>query len=233
VADVTIPDGLAAKSGAIITKTWRLKNSGSGPWPQGVKLVHVDGPLVPLADAAVPLASAGEVVDISVPILLPEQPSRTKGVFRLATKEGEQFGHRVWVDVDVQKSIPPSVCAHPKCELAPHVNVMNNGGKFCCAMCKKADKTKKAPKHGPRCASSKKGLKAQTAPAKQSPKAKPTFKNSQNRQSTPAKKDAKPNFKYSTQLMQLQAMGFTDEDQLKELLSAASGNLTRVLAWLC
>jgi hypothetical protein len=43
VKDVTIFDGTEVAPNAKFTKIWRVSNSGTLAWPQGVQLVHIGG----------------------------------------------------------------------------------------------------------------------------------------------------------------------------------------------
>lgn len=43
VCDVSIFDGTELAPGTHFTKIWRLRNSGTAPWPSQTKLVNVDG----------------------------------------------------------------------------------------------------------------------------------------------------------------------------------------------
>ncbi|KAG6542949.1 hypothetical protein Mapa_015641 [Marchantia paleacea] len=106
VQDVTIFDGTELAPGTNFTKIWRLRNSGTLPWPVDTKLVHVGGDelgcvfIVPLELPERGLAP-GEEVEASVDLVAPEKPGRYVSHWRLASPSGPKFGHRVWVLIQV------------------------------------------------------------------------------------------------------------------------------------
>jgi len=109
VQDVTIFDGTELPPMTNFTKIWRLRNSGTLPWPVDTKLVHVGGDelgcvsIVPLELPARGL-NPGEEVEASVDLVAPEKPGRYVSHWRLASPMGPKFGHRVWVLIQVVKS---------------------------------------------------------------------------------------------------------------------------------
>ena len=105
VADVTPSSsrGVAVTPGATVVKTWQLKNDGTAAWPSGTRLVSVGGATFGVAaeGVEVPAAAAGATVDVSLTLTAPEAAGRHVGYWRLATRDGTRFGHRVWADVYV------------------------------------------------------------------------------------------------------------------------------------
>jgi hypothetical protein len=110
VADVTLADGSVVRPGEVIKKTWRIRNSGDQPWPKGVRIAHVGGDAFggPIEGVEVPLARAGEAVNVTVPLVMPQQPGRYTSYWRMLTPHpsNSKFGHRFWVTVNVVA--PPS-----------------------------------------------------------------------------------------------------------------------------
>jgi len=41
--DVTIPDGTEVKGGETLKKSWKIRNTGTCPWDEGFRLVHIGG----------------------------------------------------------------------------------------------------------------------------------------------------------------------------------------------
>jgi hypothetical protein len=105
VADVTLADGSVVRPGELIKKTWRIRNSGEHQWPKGVRIAHVGGDAFggPLEGVEVPLARAGEAVNVTVPLTMPTQPGRYTSYWRMLTPHpsNSKFGHRFWVTVNV------------------------------------------------------------------------------------------------------------------------------------
>jgi len=101
VQDVTIPDGTHMTAGTPFTKIWRFRNAGEIVWPASTKLIREDRSShfddvseVVLGHSIVP----GEVVDVAIELVAPEEAGRYVSFFRLNV-DGYAFGHRVWLDV--------------------------------------------------------------------------------------------------------------------------------------
>ncbi len=96
VADVTVPDYTSMDSGQNFVKTWRVRNSGTCPWPDDAQLAFVQGQAMG-APERVPVGSLapGATTDISVDMAAPEQDGVFKGVWRLAEKDGAVFGTKL------------------------------------------------------------------------------------------------------------------------------------------
>jgi hypothetical protein len=92
--------------GAKIVKAWRLKNEGPLSWPLGTKLIWVGGEALsaPATGIDVPSAAPGESVDIAVPFVAPNVEGRYTSYWRLKAPNAGRFGHRVWVDIFVERA---------------------------------------------------------------------------------------------------------------------------------
>jgi len=114
VQDVNIPDGSVVVPGTVV-KQWRLKNTGAAKWPEGSKIIFLRGARELLAEREefeVPLAEAGQVVEVAVPISVPEKAGNYSAYFQLADKDRTVFGHRFWVEFVVkeeEKRIQPAL----------------------------------------------------------------------------------------------------------------------------
>jgi len=83
-----------------LKKTWKIKNTGSEEWGEGVELVFVRGnETLPLAKR-IPVANTKpqESTEILAMIQIPKLAGRFSACFRLE-KNGQRFGPKVWVDV--------------------------------------------------------------------------------------------------------------------------------------
>lgn len=98
VQDVTVPDGTQFDNGEVFTKTWRLRNSGTCDWPEGTVLAFVSGSQMD-GPGSVPVGAVGvgETVDISVPLVAPQEPGRYTGLWALRVGETEIAGGQVTV----------------------------------------------------------------------------------------------------------------------------------------
>jgi len=119
VQDVNIPDGSVVGPGTVI-KQWKLKNAGSAKWPEGSKIIFLRGARELLSEREefeAPLAEPGQVVEVAVPLVVPEKPGRYSAYFQLADKDRNVFGHRFWVELVVkeeEKRIQPAPSAPAK-----------------------------------------------------------------------------------------------------------------------
>ncbi|MGB3717823.1 MAG: NBR1-Ig-like domain-containing protein [Candidatus Promineifilaceae bacterium] len=92
--DVTIPDDFEVAPGEVITKTWRVINSGSCSWSNGYGLVIVAGDklntleVIQIATEVAP----GEMIDISAQLTAPLKPGIYRGEWMLRDPDGRTFG---------------------------------------------------------------------------------------------------------------------------------------------
>jgi hypothetical protein len=105
VDDVNLPDGveLDLDEGKFHLKTWILGNNGSEAWPDGTKLVLVGGDediVYGTKSFPVPYAAPGEEVEVSA-LLRPVKRGKFRTTFRLKDPEGNEFGHWLWVEINV------------------------------------------------------------------------------------------------------------------------------------
>lgn len=99
VRDVTIPDGTQMAPGTVFTKTWRLMNTGSGPWLDETKLTWVGGLLLWAPEEVdVPRTWPGETVDVSVRMRVPDLPGSHRSNWQLCAG-GHCFGSEVYVQI--------------------------------------------------------------------------------------------------------------------------------------
>jgi hypothetical protein len=111
VSDVTLADGCVVRPNEKLSKTWRVRNSGAERWPAGTRIAHVGGDSLggPMEGVEVPLAAPGEAVNVTVPLVMPQQPGRYTSYWRMMTPypQNAKFGHRFWVTVNVVHAPPP------------------------------------------------------------------------------------------------------------------------------
>ena len=113
VGDIGIEDGARISAGAKFTKTWRLRNDGSDPWPQPLQLMHTGGGLDCVNVAvAVPPALPGQFVDVSVALQVP-QTAQGKVVSNWCLRSTDDKGCRtahlsLWVEIAVAPAVDRS-----------------------------------------------------------------------------------------------------------------------------
>lgn len=93
VTDVTLPDCSAVAQGATVTKTWRLRNTGTVPW-QGYVLRRLDDQsgrdvCQTIKDVPVAATRPGATVDISTSVTTPRTQGLCYGRFKLVDASGE------------------------------------------------------------------------------------------------------------------------------------------------
>merc|ERR1719319_932245 len=100
VCDVTLPDRTYYPTDTVLTKTWRMRNSGESAWGDGVSLVFFKGCESLTLEKRYPVknARAGEEVEVSAVLKTPNKKGRYCSYYRLQ-RNGEFFGPRVWVDI--------------------------------------------------------------------------------------------------------------------------------------
>merc|ERR1712196_535542 len=103
VKDVA-PRKTALSPGQPFTHSWRLCNNGRQPWGAITAKCTGGDPLIG-RDAVVNIDSGvapGDVVDVEVALVAPEQDGRYISYWRLHDDaSGIKFGDRIWVDVSV------------------------------------------------------------------------------------------------------------------------------------
>jgi uncharacterized protein YkwD len=102
IADVTIPDESNVTAGAVVTKTWRIQNTGTCIWWYGYTVGHyTEFDFGATVDVPVPYTNPGETADLSVDLLVPSLPGLYRGNFVIQNPEGlpiELEGDsRLWV----------------------------------------------------------------------------------------------------------------------------------------
>jgi len=259
VSDVTA-DGLQVRAGETLHKVWSIKNVGTAPWPVGTRLVFVGGDLAPESDgrwgcdaqgALVPYAAPGDVVHVSMDILVPNEAGRFRTTFRLQTNEGERFGPRVWIDVTVTEETKEEAKAETKGETKPEA---------------KAEGSVEAPVATPSAAAAPAPVEV-AAPAATAPSApaapqvseeerlaaelaaefraahvspavpvsasvQPAGASSSVSSASSSSVSSRSSFPYASELGYLHSMGFVDAALNRYLLLNNKGDLQRVVAWL-
>jgi next-to-BRCA1 protein 1 len=110
--DVTCPDGTVLSSGKAFDKVWKLRNGGSTKWPVGAVLSCVGGDKMQAPESVlIPSVLPGKSIDVSLRMVAPAKAGRYTGYWRLSTPDGNRFGQRLWVDINVMdpEELAPSV----------------------------------------------------------------------------------------------------------------------------
>ena len=94
VADVTIPDYMEIETGEDITKTWRIRNSGTTTWTTGYMLEFEKGEKLgaPTQISLPKEVKPGELVDISVEFTVPNATGEYASYWILKNDKNERVG---------------------------------------------------------------------------------------------------------------------------------------------
>ena len=110
--DVTLPDNTVVEPGQALVKTWRIRNSGDCTW-ENTSLVYASGELLgaPISNP-LPTIQAGEIVNISVNMVAPQNGGQYTSNWRLSKADGTIFGFGpaqkdyIWVTIKVDWKVP-------------------------------------------------------------------------------------------------------------------------------
>ncbi|KAI1336805.1 hypothetical protein F5Y15DRAFT_195448 [Xylariaceae sp. FL0016] len=119
----TVADGTVLPRNQTFEQTWVLRNEGTTPWPAGCSVKFVGGDYMGAVDPTHPagiheLVSAsesticynalnpGQECAFTVLMRTPDRDGKVISYWRLSTREGEKFGHKLWCDVTVQGQVP-------------------------------------------------------------------------------------------------------------------------------
>lgn len=129
----SVQDGTLFGPDHVFEQTWVLRNTGKVAWPAGCSVRFVGGDYMGFLDASHPAATRdveescestisyqsilpGEEYPFSVLMRTPRHPGRVVSNWRLTTKDGFRFGHRLWCDVVVETPkvvLPPPAAPEP------------------------------------------------------------------------------------------------------------------------
>jgi hypothetical protein len=111
LASETVADGTRFTPGTAFVKTWRMLNTGQTTWGTGYELVYVSDHQLSAPDkVSLPVnVPPGQVVDINVDMVAPNEHGTYKGFWRLRNPAGQFFGDLIWIEIVVGEtaSTPP------------------------------------------------------------------------------------------------------------------------------
>jgi len=203
VKDVTLADHTDVESGRVIRKVWALKNTGTAAWPEGTSLVFIGGPVTPATDAKV-----------TVPLAKPGETIELAVECKVPDRTGRAFGNfrlsttsglRFGAMIWVDVNVKPrsaSPLIKPSAPSAPVEPAKP------ATVNRVPSKEKETPKP----------VESKATPAPSTTPATPVV-------------DPKT-YKYRAELVQLQAMGYTETDLLMYLLGNNKGDVAKCVDWL-
>jgi len=98
VAHSLVEDNSSIPVGTKFLKSWRFRNIGSIPWPEGCSFIRVsklNNDLSAPESTVVPITGPYQEIDITVELKTPIVPGQYEVFFRLCTPWGKKFGQRV------------------------------------------------------------------------------------------------------------------------------------------
>lgn len=114
VTDVTIPDNTKLEKGQAFVKTWRIRNSGTCPWGEGTKLIHISGETFGApASVDVPSTAPDAQVDISVSMTAPTTPGTYRSDWQLQDPSGRAYGGVFYVQIVIEGPATPTPTVAP------------------------------------------------------------------------------------------------------------------------
>lgn len=115
----TVADGTVLPPNHTFEQTWVLRNEGTIPWPAGCSVKFVGGDYMGAIDPSHPagiheLVSAsestvcynglnpGQEFPFTVLMRTPDREGKVISYWRLTSRDGVKFGHKLWCDITVQ-----------------------------------------------------------------------------------------------------------------------------------
>lgn len=107
LADVTIPDDSQILANSAFSKTWRIRNSGSCPLPEGSVWAFTEGERMS-GNFSYPLPTLGvsETADISINLVAPTAPGTYTGYWQVRLPDGRILPTRYYVRIIVPAPTP-------------------------------------------------------------------------------------------------------------------------------
>lgn len=100
--DLTIPDGTHMQPGEEFEKVWQVRNEGSCVWGSGYYLRLQDGDaLGTLGRQPLPASSPGDVVEIRIHFIAPDQPGNYRSAWKANDFGDTPFGVLIYLEIIV------------------------------------------------------------------------------------------------------------------------------------
>lgn len=109
ISDLTVPDGAQFLPGQPIAKQWSVRNNGTCDWNADYRLVLVSGnALGARSELALYPARAGATAVLEVGMVAPAEPGSYTGRWQARDAEGNLFGDRIFITIEVINPAPPT-----------------------------------------------------------------------------------------------------------------------------
>ena len=102
LSHITLPDGTVVSPGQSLTKTWRVRNSGTSTW-NGYKLIFLHGDRMDgTSPVSIPTTAKDQEVNISVSLKAPDTSGNKVGSWQIVNRDGVHVpGGRLSVNINV------------------------------------------------------------------------------------------------------------------------------------
>ncbi|MFZ1754030.1 MAG: NBR1-Ig-like domain-containing protein [Caldilineaceae bacterium] len=101
-------DQYVGSPNAQVEKRWQIRNTGSGTWHSGYRLVFVGGHQMGAPnEIPLPTVQPNQTTDLKINITLPAEAGMYRGNWRLRNPQGTFFGDPLWVQVTVPGTTSP------------------------------------------------------------------------------------------------------------------------------
>ncbi|MDE3089184.1 MAG: LysM peptidoglycan-binding domain-containing protein [Chloroflexota bacterium] len=110
VSDITLSDGFSVSPGQLLTKTWRVRNSGTSTW-DGYKLIFLQGDQMGgTSPVSIATTAKDQEVNISVSLKAPATSGNKVGSWQIVNRDGVHVqGGLLTVNINVTTSNPGNV----------------------------------------------------------------------------------------------------------------------------
>jgi len=109
VSDLTVPDGTQFLPGQPIGKQWAVRNNGTCDWDASYRLVLVSGNAMGArSELGLFPARAGANAVIEVGMQAPAEPGTYTGRWQARDPDGNLFGDRIFITIEVINPAPPT-----------------------------------------------------------------------------------------------------------------------------
>jgi hypothetical protein len=106
---VTVPDGTQFLAGQPIGKQWAVRNNGTCDWDANYRLVLVSGNAMGArSELALFPARAGANAVFDIAMQAPSEPGTYTGRWQARDPDGNLFGDRIFITIEVVAPEPPT-----------------------------------------------------------------------------------------------------------------------------
>jgi len=105
LCDSTIGEGESVQPNTQFKKSWRVQNSGTEAWPEGIVLQYTGGTQMGDCNRVqVPALAPKDAAELSVVLTSPAELGVFQSKWRMMTSTGSYFGDIIWVIVTVSET---------------------------------------------------------------------------------------------------------------------------------